>query len=251
LSSSTIFGNAIAGLQIRFVAGRRLRIGDYIRAEKHIGRVTEMGILATIIQTENRDLTALPNLWIVGRPITVVQPSGTIVSTTVTLGYDVPRSKATAVMVEAAERVGLSSPFVRIEALGNFSVSYKVAGVLTDVMRLLETFSQLRGSVLDALHAAGIEIVSPNLMSSRAFPPTKQFIPEPGSATDSYEPIGGDEVVFDEASAAAERENQREAIRKALKEARTRRDAALNPVKRKPLTAEVERLEKTLEALED
>ena len=30
-----------------------------------------MGILATVIQTETRELTALPNLWIVGRPATV------------------------------------------------------------------------------------------------------------------------------------------------------------------------------------
>ncbi len=251
LSSTTILGNAIAGLQIRFIGGHNLRIGDYVRVEGQVGRVTEMGILATVIQTETRDLTALPNLWIVARPATVVQRSGTIVSTTVTLGYDVPHPKATAAMLEAAERIGLSNPFVRIEALGNFSVSYKVAGVLTDVMRLLETFSQLRKSVLNSLHAAGIEIVSPNLMSSRAFSPTKKFVPEPSSETDSYEPIRGDEIVFDEASAAAERENQRETIRKTLKEANARRDAALNPVKRKALTAEVARLEKKLESLGD
>jgi hypothetical protein len=154
-------------------------------------------------------------------------------------------------MLEAADNVGLSTPFVRIEALGNVSVSYKIAGVLTDVMRLLESHSQLRGSVLDALHAAGIEIVSPNMMSSRVFPTTKRFVPEPSSATDLHEPIRGDEVVFNEASAAAERETQRETIRATLKETRARRDAALNPVKRKPLTAEVERLEKMLEGLED
>ena len=249
LSSTTIMGNAIAGLQIRFVAGRRLRIGDYIRVDEQIGRVTEMGILATVIQTENRDLTALPNLWLVARPVVVVQRSGTIVSTTVTLGYDVPRPEATAAMLKAAERVGLSKPFVRIEALGNFSVSYKVAGVLTDVMRLLETFSQLRGSVLDTLHDAGIEIASPNMITSRAFPPTKRFVPESSSTLDPHEPLGGDEVVFVEATAAAERESQREATRAALKEVRTRRDATLNLVKRKPLTAEVDRLEKVLEAL--
>ncbi len=45
--------------------------------------------------------------------------------------------------------------------------------------------------------------------------------------------------MFDEASAAAERETQRETIRATLKATRARRDAALNPVKRKPLTAEV------------
>ena len=84
---------------------------------------------------------------------------------------------------------------------------------------------------------------------TRAFPPTKRFVPESSSTLDPQEPMGGDEVVFVEATAAAERESQRETIRADLKEVRARRDATLNLVKRKPLTAEVDRLEKALEAL--
>ena len=68
LSSSTIVGNAMAGLLIRLAAGHRLRLGDYIRVEEHAGRVTEIGILHTQIQTETRDLSWLPNLWLVNRP---------------------------------------------------------------------------------------------------------------------------------------------------------------------------------------
>ena len=59
LSSSTIVGNAMGGLLIRFMAGSRVRLGDYIRVDEYAGRVTEIGILHSQIQTEIWDLTWL------------------------------------------------------------------------------------------------------------------------------------------------------------------------------------------------
>lgn len=104
LSSTTIVGNAMGGLMIRFVSGSRVRPGDYVRVEQHVGRVTEMGILHTMIQTETRDVTWLPNLWLIGRPVTLRQATGTIVNTTVSLGYDVNRGSARTALLDAARR---------------------------------------------------------------------------------------------------------------------------------------------------
>ena len=110
LSSSTIVGNAMSGFFIRFVSGSRVRPGDYIRVDDYVGRVTEMGILHTLIQTETRDLTWLPNLWLIGRPVTLRQDSGTIVNAVVSLGYDVERAKVRTALIEGPRVLGFTGP---------------------------------------------------------------------------------------------------------------------------------------------
>ena len=251
LSSSTIVGNAMGGLLIRFVAGSRVRLGDYIRVEEHAGRVTEMGIFNTQIQTETRDLTWLPNLWLVNRPATLRQSSGTIVNTTVSLGYEVDRSAVRTAMLEAAGQIGLARPFVRIEELGDFSVRYKVGGLLTDLTRLWGTHSGLRARVLDALHDAGVEVLSPTYMNTRQYSPEKAFIPPPSARRAVDETMSEDEVMFDQAKAAAELDSERQAVRMEYEEAVARRDAARDLGKRKRLTTEVESLERKLAELEE
>ena len=62
-------------------AVRNFRMGDFIRVAEHFGRVSERGLFHTEIQTENRDLTTLPNLFLVTHPVTTIRTSGTIVST--------------------------------------------------------------------------------------------------------------------------------------------------------------------------
>jgi small conductance mechanosensitive channel len=74
LSSTTFIGNVMAGLMLR--ALHNFRAGDFLKVGEHF----EQGFLHTEIQTEERDLTTLPNLYLVTNPITVVRSSGTIVS---------------------------------------------------------------------------------------------------------------------------------------------------------------------------
>lgn len=91
LSSTTLVGNAMAGLMLKSL--KKVRPGNYILVEGHAGRVSEMDLLHTEIQTEERDLTTLPNLFLVTNPVTVLRSSGTILSVEVSLGYDVPRRR--------------------------------------------------------------------------------------------------------------------------------------------------------------
>ncbi|MDX1670128.1 MAG: mechanosensitive ion channel, partial [Limnobacter sp.] len=58
-SSTTIVGNLMAGLMMRFT--QPFRIGDFIRVESLFGRVTETGLLDTEIQTEQSELISIPN----------------------------------------------------------------------------------------------------------------------------------------------------------------------------------------------
>jgi len=149
LSSTTFVSNIMAGLMIRSL--HNFKPGDFIDVGNEFGRVTEQGLFHTEIQTEDRNLVTLPNLYLSANPTRVVRTSGTIISATVSLGYDVEHQQARKSLLKAAEKAHLEEPFVQVLHLGDLSVSYRVAGFLQDVTRLLTTRSLLREAMLDAL----------------------------------------------------------------------------------------------------
>jgi small conductance mechanosensitive channel len=204
LSSTTLLGNAMAGLMLRSI--RNFKPGDFIIVDGHRGRVSALGLLRTEIQTERRNLTTLPNLYLVNNPVTVVRPSGTLISGTVSLGYDVPRRQIERCLTEAAENAGLTDPFVHVLELGDYSITYQAAGFLEEVKYLISAESELRESMLDALHLAGIEIVSPSFMNQRQVGTDRVFIPEV-RAPAKTKPLAADESrpeerMFDKAELA-------------------------------------------------
>ncbi len=205
LSSTTFVGNAMAGILLRIVGS--FKLGDFLRVGDYFGRASERGLFHTEIQTENRDLTTLPNLYLVTQPMTVVRATGTIISARVSLGYDVERTRAEELLLAAAGEAGLEDPFVQIRELGDFSVSYRVAGLLTEVKQLISARSRLRAKVLDSLHGGGVEIVSPTFMNTRALAEGKRIIPAAGESATIEEPESAPEdVVFDKADEAESRE---------------------------------------------
>jgi small-conductance mechanosensitive channel len=162
LSATTFIANAMAGVMIRAV--RNFRVGDFLSVGDFFGRVTERELVHTEIQTEDRDLLTLPNLYLVTNPVKVIRSSGTIVSATVSLGYDVPRDRVEELLVAAAAAAGLEEPFAQILALHDHAVEYRAAGLLRDVKVVLSTRSRLRAEMLDALHTGGVEVVSPGFI---------------------------------------------------------------------------------------
>jgi len=202
LSSTTLVGNAMAGLMLK--ALKKVRPGNYITVEGHAGRVSEMDLLHTEIQTEDRDLTTLPNLFLVTHPVTVLRASGTVLSVEVSLGYDAPRRRVEELLLSAARKTGLKDPFVQIRELGDFSVTYRVAGVSEDVEHLLSNRRKLRAMTLDELHIGGVEIVSPNFMTTRVLDPRTRVLPPQHHADDDDDDqdTTPDDVAFDKAQKA-------------------------------------------------
>lgn len=220
LSSTTLLGNAMAGFMLRSI--RNFRPGDFIVVDEHRGRVSELGLLRTEIQTERRNLTTFPNLYLVSNPVTVVRASGTFISSTVSLGYDVPREKIEKCLVKAAEDAGLTDPFVFVLELGDFSITYQVAGFLEEVKYLISAESKLRGCMLDSLHQAGIEIVSPTFMNQRQIKPERVFIPE-GSHRTKPKVAPADETrpeerMFDKAELAENEAKAEERLKEVIAE---------------------------------
>ncbi len=245
LSSTTVLGNGMAGLVLRAV--QNFRMGDFIRVGEHFGRVSERGLFHTEIQTEERELVTLPNLYLVTHPVTTIRTSGTIISTTVSLGYDVPRGRIEDCLMEAARRSGLADPYVHVLELGDFSVTYRISGLLEEVKRLVSAKSDLRAGVMDSLHEAGIEIVSPNFMNTRTLERDRIFVPEPsGEAARPTPSAAPERVIFDKAEEAESLEALRVAYEALCAEVKSRKKA-LDEVpegpQRKRAHAELENLE--------
>lgn len=201
LASTTLLGNALAGIMIRVV--RSFKMGDFIRAGDHFGRVSERGLFHTEIQNEFRELTTLPNLFLVTHPVTTLRRSGTIVAATVSLGYDVDRIRVEHALLEAARKCRLKDPFVQVKELGDFAVTYQIAGLLSDVKVILTKRSDLRGATIDALHDDGIEIVSPVFHNQKDVSKV-EFIPDRGDAAEITSRAQRPErILFDKADVAA------------------------------------------------
>jgi small conductance mechanosensitive channel len=209
-SSTSFVANAMAGLMLRAVGN--FRTGDWISVGDQFGRITERGLFHTEIQTEDRDLATLPNLYLATNPMKVVRASGTIVSAEVSLGYDVDHRQVESLLARAAQASELEDPFVHIVQLGDFSVTYRSAGFLVEVKHLLSARSRLRECILDELHGAGIEIVSPNYMNQRQLAEGRRVLPPPRPAA-APEKTGeeAEQIIFDKADEKALEEETEQA----------------------------------------
>ena len=224
-SSTTIISNLVAGAVMRFT--EPFKTGDYIRVKEVFGKVTERGLFDCEVQTENRELIAVPNNILINNAITTVRSSGTIISVTLSLGYDVHHSQISALLKEAAAEIGLQDPFVHVTELGNFAVTYKVSGMLLEVKNLLTMRSKLHCQILDTLHNNDIEIMSPSFMNQRKVPDELKVIARsPGHAksnvkTNEDEQTVAEDIVFDKAEEAQQVEEAKQDLVAQLAEVKT------------------------------
>lgn len=251
LSSTTFVSNAMAGIMLQ--ATRPFKPGDFILVNGVFGRVTRRSLVSTRIQTETRDFTNLPNLLLVTQPVTVQHREGTIIQADVSLGYDVHHSLAKRELLKAAENAGLADPYVLVAELLDHAVVYRAAGFLEDVVNPLTARSQLRQKMLDALHGAGIEIASPNIVAQRQQSGDTQTLPEEIVSRPTRSPAQKpDTKIFDSAHAAA----NTEALREQIRELKTEIDAQQDKIKaasdetRASETSALESLERQLKWLE-
>jgi small conductance mechanosensitive channel len=133
-----------------------------------------------------------------------------MITATLSLGYDVPHALVDECLKKAAEDTELQESFVLIKELNDYSVTYKVAGFLSEVKHLLTTQSNLRKRILDALHNKGIEIVSPSFMNQRQIPVEQKVIPAARKQADKKSKqeaeTSAEAIIFDKAEEVAELE---------------------------------------------
>jgi small conductance mechanosensitive channel len=246
-SSTNVLANLMAGILLRIT--KPFRIGDFIRVNEYFGRVTERGLFDTEVQTENRELIAFPNSFLIVTPVTTMRSSGVIISASLSLGYDVNHSVIEPLLIKAAKKTGLTDPYVHILELGDFSVTYRVSGFLEDIKHHITVRSELNGNVLDALHEGGVEIVSPTFMNQRVYDTAKEFIPARVRAKTKKETTTAEDLAFDKAETAERLDKAKfelteeiDQLEEALAEARGEAKEALR--------ARLAQAEQRLEALE-
>lgn len=204
-SSTTIVANVMAGIVMRFTMP--FHTGDFIRVDGFFGRVTEKGLFDTEIQTEQRDLIAFTNSFLISHPLQVVRSSGTIISASLSLGYDVHHARVEPLLIKAAELSGLEGPFVHVLELGDHAITYRISGLLTEVKSMISSRSTLYVNIMDCLHEDNIEIVSPSFMNQRKLPDDVSVLPTKSTSVKKAAVQGAPEdVIFDKAEEAETKE---------------------------------------------
>ena len=173
LGSTSVVGNIMAGLVMTYM--RPFHVGDVIRFGDTEGEVIEKSMLVTRIRTRKNELVTIPNSNIMSSDTSNFTSSarrfGIIVHTKVTIGYDEPWKKIEALLLQAAEKTdGIKKhpkPFVRITALDDFYVEYEINGYTDRAKALAAVYSSLHQNMLDTMHGAGVEIMSPHIEAKR------------------------------------------------------------------------------------
>lgn len=212
LSSTTVLGNLIAGIMNNSM--KRFRVGDLIKVSDLQGRVVKKSVFHTEIQLEDSNFVTMPNLFIASNPVKLTRKTNTVISTSISLGYDVPRFKIEEALKQAAIEANLKDPYVYIIELGDYSVIYKIHGFLADSSLFFSTSSLLNAKVMDVLHQQNIEIVSPTFMNQRRVDDTV-YIPKKyvNTGPEKIERTP-EELIFDEANEAEQIEKKKEILLK-------------------------------------
>jgi small conductance mechanosensitive channel len=226
LSSTTVLGNLIAGIMNNSM--KRFRNGDLIKIGDFHGRVIKRSFFHTEIQLEDSNFTTIPNLHIANNPVKLIRKTNTVISTSVSLGYDISREKIEEALRDAAIETGLSDPYVYITSLGDFSVVYKIHGFLQDSSKYFSTTSLLNAKVMDKLHAEKIEIVSPTFMNQRRVD-EKEFIQK--QVVKETEPVDDkspEDLIFDEAIKSGKIELKKDYLKEIDKKQKALKDTLKN-----------------------
>ena len=242
LSSTSFVTNFMAAIMLRVT--RPFKVGDFIKVGDMFGRVSERGLFDTEIQTENRELIAIPNATFITQPVTVARSSGIIVSTTLSLGYDISFAEVEKPMLEAASESGLSDPFVHIVGLGDFSISYRVCGLLTDLESILTARSELHRRLLLKLHGAGLEIVSPTITRHITQSAEQKIIPVSSYAAPREKSVQAEEIVFDKANEISRLEAARDDLKAKIEQLKESKSADVDLA---PILEELARAEEVLQ----
>lgn len=171
LGSTGLVTQLMSGLVV--VYSRALRVGDFVQVNNIRGVVTEIGGLATKIQTQNKIETTIPNSVIISNSIEnftrLNDATGTLLSTMVTIGYDAPWRKVHEMLIKAAlathQVQSLPSPYVYQKALSDFYVEYQLFLHTESPQIQIKILSELHQRIQDEFNREGIQIMSPHFMS--------------------------------------------------------------------------------------
>lgn len=168
LGSGSTIGNAVAGFVLTYM--RPFEVGDRVRIGEHEGDIIERNFTNVRLRTIKNAVVTLTSQQVLATAITnfstdVSREEGLILNTTVTVGYDVPRAQAEALLLAAARRTdGIAAtpaPFVLVTGLGDFAIRYELNATTFYPHAKALVYSELHKHLIDVFAEAGVEMVSP------------------------------------------------------------------------------------------
>ena len=173
LGSTTAVANVVAGIVITFT--RAFKKGDQVVIADTEGKVIERTAFVTRLRTSKNVDVSIPNAAIMSDKVinfsTQAKQTGITLHTGVTIGYDVPWTRVHELLLAAANATehleSEPAPFVLQKALDDYYVAYElnVCSRRSDIRPVI--YSELHANILDAFHAAGVEITSPHYRAVR------------------------------------------------------------------------------------
>jgi small-conductance mechanosensitive channel len=168
LGSTGIINQVISGLFV--VYSKSVRAKDYVRVGDVEGEVIDVGFLATKLRTPKQEEVTIPHSVLVGTATTnysrLAGDNGMAVTTSVTIGYDVPWRQVHALLqLGAAHTQGLRRvppPRVIQRELSDFYVQYMLLAYLEDGRNRAAVLSELHAQIQDAFNEFGTQIMSPH-----------------------------------------------------------------------------------------
>jgi small-conductance mechanosensitive channel len=185
IGSGGTIGNLLAGILLTYT--RAFRVGEVVSIDGVYGKVIERNLLITKLMIMGNELVTIPNSKILTSAVTNYSAHGqgqsVAMTVTATIGYDVDWRTVHKLLIEGASRtkhiMTEPAPKVLEQAFGNYSVEYHLRAWTNTSEGIFDTHADLRRNILDAFAEAGIEIMTPTILSHRdaseVAVPTEQF----------------------------------------------------------------------------
>jgi small-conductance mechanosensitive channel len=167
LGSTASIGNLVSGIIITYM--RPFLVGDFVRIGDQEGEVVEKNAFITRLRDIKGNIVTVPNnsilsMQTVNYTAAVRHGKGSIVHSTFTFTYHVPRETVKSYLLEAADRCKLlqktPKPFVLYTSLEDFYTQYEINGYTQEASRLWAVYSELHQNIVDVFSEHGLDPTS-------------------------------------------------------------------------------------------
>jgi small-conductance mechanosensitive channel len=173
LGSTGAIGNIIAGIMLTYT--NAFRVGDHVSIGGTTGSVVQKSLLVTHILTFQNEECTVSNSAILSSSVinysTQAASTGLILAVRAGIGYDVDWRTIHRLMIDAARQTEHilpdPAPCVWQISLDNYAVTYELRACTDNAALRFATHSRLQANVLDAFNRAGVEIMTPSILSHR------------------------------------------------------------------------------------
>ena|GEM_PF-748175 len=174
LGSSSVMSSQMAGISL--IISRAYKVGDRVKIGEHVGEVMELNLPCTRLRTVTQTDVVISNSSILQKEIInysspVADQGSTVITSTITIGYDAPGDAVTDLCLKAADATEnvLKSPAPAVfqKSLDDFYVTYVIFAHIDKPLLMLETTSSLNANIREFFDKAGVEIMSPHYSAFR------------------------------------------------------------------------------------